>query len=88
MTPDVEAAALKVEEAFTGRQCEGKRSRIIEDVKAWLAARRAARDAGLVSVMVSRESLETLRAAQGNGDTVRACNYLARDLAPYLKEPK
>lgn len=57
----------------------------------WLAARRAARDAGMVPCMLSREAVEALRAAGGSsavtpGNALLACVMLARDLADALKE--
>ena len=82
--PDLEALADAVEKAYYG---DPLRDGVFHArLEAWLAARRAAREAGLRIVLVSEEAITALRAAQGNGDTVRACELLARDLAAVLKE--
>ena len=52
-----------------------------------LAARRAARDAGYVEVMVSKEAVEALRAYLDGGDRVQereARDLLARDLGSQI----
>jgi hypothetical protein len=98
--PDLSALADAVEQAWgkgrpfdimdevhgVYRLTEEDACKMLASVGEWLTARRAARAAGYREAMVSRETVEALRAAQGNGDTVRACNLLARDLAPLLKE--
>ena len=66
--------------------CRGSQSGLERAMDEWLEARRSAREAGYVEVLLSRESIEALRAAQGDGDVVRACNLLARDLDDVLKE--
>lgn len=92
----VAAAYKALEEAW---DCNTEGGHVLHLVADLLAARRAAADAGMVSVMVSKESIEGLKAAvakierknDGPGmhldmiATVKtACVDLARDLAAVL----
>lgn len=90
--PDVESLARAVEEAWGNKRPHSWKE-FRDALTTWLTARRSARDAGLVPVLVSRESLEALRVARKQTHSqlreesrLTAHYFLDRDLAPYLKE--
>ena len=85
----VEEKARAVEEAW--EQGWGT-SQCLHAISVWLTARRAARDAGIVSVMVSQESLEALREFDpytewGRLRAAPVCDLFLRDLKSHL-EPR
>jgi hypothetical protein len=91
--PDLTALADAVERAATNfsRNCNAHNQTAYDmATNAWLAARRAAREAGYVEVLVSREAVEALRLyAETNGLTAVSLplRLLARDLDALIKEP-
>lgn len=88
-----------VEEAWEGMAQGTGPFPVTDAINAWLAARRAAREAGMVSVLVSREALlaisavtlaclasSTRRVSCDPGSALdRMMTLLARDLAAALK---
>jgi len=91
----VAAASLAVEEAFDGDSghvtCDEWDEQLEHAVDNWLAARRAAKAAGFVEALVSKEAVEALRDCWGcQGEEHRvgvfvAMQLLARDLGPLIK---
>ena len=92
----VAAAAQAVEATFNEWDATGNEEWarvVLHRLAALLHARRAARDAGYVECMISREAVAALRdcwSYQGEEHKVRvfvAMQLLARDLGPLIKEP-
>ncbi len=95
--PDLAKLADAVERAATNfsRNCNAHNQTAYDmATNAWLAARRAARAAGYVECLVSREAVEALRRAfevpvadDMTGRWVEAVRLLWLDLAALLKDP-
>jgi hypothetical protein len=95
MTPDLAKLADAVEQAATNfsRNCNAHNQTAYDmAVTAWLAARRAARAAGMIECLLSREAVEALRdihdgAEASEGLMAHVLRLVLQDLDALLKEP-